>query len=41
MCICIMKNDHACKNMGFALTKQEKEKRDRVLEKYKSLQHGR
>ena len=41
MCICIMKNDHACKYMGFALTKQEKEKRDRVLEKYKSLQHGR
>ena len=24
MCICILKNDHVCKYMGFALTKKEK-----------------
>lgn len=37
MCICIMKNDHACKYMGFALNKYEKERRQRVLEKYKNI----
>lgn len=41
MCICIMKNDHACKYMGFALTKKEKDTRDRVLGKYKSLKDGK
>ena len=41
MCICMMKNDHACKYMGFALTKKEKDTRDRVLEKYKSLKDGK
>ena len=41
MCICIMKNDHTCKYMGFAQTKREKEMREYALEKYKSLQHGR
>lgn len=39
MCICILKNDHVCKYMGFALTKKEKEKKERVMEKYKSLKH--
>lgn len=39
MCICIMKNDHACKYMGFAQTKQEKELRNRVMRKYKSLEN--
>lgn len=37
MCICIMKNDHACKYMGFALNKSEKERRERVLQKYKNI----
>ena len=37
MCICILKNDHSCKYMGFALTKREKELRDSVMKKYKSL----
>lgn len=37
MCICIMKNDHACKYMGFALNKSERERRERVLEKYKNI----
>ncbi|WP_302984321.1 DUF3440 domain-containing protein [uncultured Muribaculum sp.] len=39
MCICIMKNDHACKYMGFALTKKEKLLKERVMEKYKLLWH--
>ena len=39
MCICIMKNDHACKYMGFALTKKEKLLKEQVMEKYKLLWH--
>jgi len=35
MCICIMKNDHLCKYMGFALNKKEREGRKNALEKYK------
>lgn len=35
MCICILKNDHACKYMGFAPTKDEKERRNQIMEKYK------
>lgn len=34
MCICILKNDHACKYMGFSLSKAERERRMRVMEKY-------
>ncbi|MDR1526247.1 MAG: DUF3440 domain-containing protein [Dysgonamonadaceae bacterium] len=34
MCICILKNDHACKYMGFTLTKNEKEKRKAIMKKY-------
>lgn len=41
VCICILKNDHACKYMGFSLTKKEKEMRDRVMEKYKILEYGK
>ena len=37
ICICIMKNDHACKYMGFSLNKSERERRDRVMEKYRAL----
>jgi predicted phosphoadenosine phosphosulfate sulfurtransferase len=37
MCICIMKNDHLCKYMGFALTKNERERRKQVMEKYKDM----
>lgn len=35
MCICILKNDHACKYMGFALTKEEIYKRDKIMEQFK------
>lgn len=41
MCICILKNDHVCKYMGFALTKREKELRDNVIKKYSSLNYGK
>lgn len=37
MCICIMKNDHLCKYMGFTLTKNEMTRRKNIIEKYKSL----
>lgn len=37
MCICIMKNDHLCKYMGFTLTKNEMARRKNIIEKYKEL----
>lgn len=37
MCICIMKNDHLCKFMGFSLTKKETEIRTNAENKYKNL----
>ena len=37
MCICIMKNDHLCKYMGFTLTKNEMARRKNIIEKYKPL----
>ena len=37
MCICIMKNDHLCKYMGFSLTKNENERRKAIMEKYQKL----
>lgn len=37
MCICILKNDHACKYMGFALTKGEASRREQIMEQFKKL----
>lgn len=37
MCVCIMKNDHICKYMGFSQTKKETERRRAVMEKYRSI----
>jgi predicted phosphoadenosine phosphosulfate sulfurtransferase len=37
MCIAIMKNDTACKTLGFGLTKQELERRSNIMTKYKAL----
>ena len=37
MCISILKNDHLCKYMGFALTKNEMTRRKNIIEKYQSL----
>lgn len=37
MCICIMKNDHLCKYMGFSLTKTEQQLRSNAEKKYKEV----
>jgi predicted phosphoadenosine phosphosulfate sulfurtransferase len=37
MCICIMKNDHLCKYMGFTLTKNEMARRKNIMAKYQNL----
>lgn len=37
MCICIMKNDHLCKYMGFSLTKNEQVRKKKVMEKYNDM----
>lgn len=37
MAICILKNDHTCKYMGFSQTKEQLKKRADVIEKYKNL----
>ncbi len=37
MCVCIIKNDHLCKYMGFSLTKDEMNRRKAIQEKYKDL----
>lgn len=37
MCICILKNDHLCKYMGFSMTKKEQEDRQRIMEFYKNI----
>ena len=37
MCICILLNDHTCKYMGFALTKEENEMKSNALKKYKDI----
>jgi predicted phosphoadenosine phosphosulfate sulfurtransferase len=37
MCICIMKNDHLCKFMGFSLTKGETERRSAAENNYKNI----
>jgi len=37
MCICIMKNDHLCKYMGFTQTKNEMARRKNIMKKYKNL----
>ena len=37
MCVCIMKNDHLCKYMGFSLTKTETQMRAEASAKYAKL----
>ena len=37
MCICILKNDHTCKYMGFSQTKLETEKRKEAVKKYANI----
>ena len=37
MCICILRNDHACKYMGFSPTKEEISKKNKIMENYKHI----
>lgn len=37
MAICILKNDHLCKYMGFSQTKIEQQRRKAAIEKYRNL----
>ena len=37
MCVCILKNDHACKYMGFSPTKEEMSKRSQIMEQYRII----
>ena len=37
MCICILRNDHLCKYMGFALTKNEIERKNRIMDYYQNI----
>lgn len=37
LCVCILKNDHVGKYMGFGLTKEENSRRQAAIEKYKGL----
>jgi predicted phosphoadenosine phosphosulfate sulfurtransferase len=37
MVVCILKNDHLCKYMGFTLTKEETGRRKAIMEKYNAL----
>lgn len=37
LCVCILKNDHLCKYMGFTLTKEEVTRRKNIIDKYHSL----
>lgn len=37
MCICILRNDHACKYMGFSPTKEEISRKNRIMETYKNI----
>ena len=41
MCVCIMKNDHLCKYMGFGLSKTETQMRLEAENKYKNVIRGK
>ncbi|OJX88440.1 MAG: phosphoadenosine phosphosulfate sulfurtransferase [Paludibacter sp. 47-17] len=36
MCICVLKNDHYCKYMGFTPGKREQERRKKIMDEYSS-----
>lgn len=37
VCMCILKNDHVCKYMGFAMNRKETENKQRVMEFYRNI----
>ncbi|GHS99744.1 phosphoadenosine phosphosulfate sulfurtransferase [Bacteroidia bacterium] len=39
MCICVLRNDHLCKYMGFAMTKKEIENRKFIMDFYQNIIH--
>lgn len=39
MCICILRNDHLCKYMGFAMTKKEIDNRKKIMDFYQGIMH--
>jgi predicted phosphoadenosine phosphosulfate sulfurtransferase len=39
MCICILRNDHFCRYMGFSLTKKEIENRKTIMDFYQHIIH--
>lgn len=40
MCMCILRNDYTCKNMGFAPTKEQQERINAIKAKYRSIARG-
>lgn len=40
MCMCILRNDHVCKYMGFALTKEEQAIKKQALQIYENVQRN-
>ena len=40
MCLCILKNDHFCKSMGFGLTREQQRTVNEIREKYRFLDQG-
>lgn len=40
MCMCILRNDHTCKTMGFSQTKKELELRKEMIKKYENIIGG-
>ena len=41
VCICIMKNDHTCRYMGFSQTKRDKSMKKYAMNKYKAFENGK
>ena len=37
MCVCILKNDHLCKTMGFGMSKEQRELVEAIRQKYGSF----
>ena len=40
MCLCILKNDHGCKSMGFGPTAEQQRNINKIKEKYKNIAFG-
>lgn len=38
MCLCILKNDHTCRTMGFGITREQQKRIDIIRKKYKSIE---